>query len=167
MNTAMGSSAIVIAFVRAVVECAVRGEDIRQAAVPAEVPAGAPDPCGGVFVTIYKFDRLRGCIGSLDPSTPFWEALRGAASAAALHDPRFAPVGAGELLDLRFHVSVLALPQTWRGLDQLKLGRDGIIVQGRGRRGIFLPQVATDHGMDKETFLSRCCSEKAGLPADA
>lgn len=54
-----------------------------------------------------------------------------------------------------------------RDLQQLELGRHGIIV-GRGRnRGLFLPQVATEYGFSREEFLSRCCSEKAGLPADA
>jgi len=54
-----------------------------------------------------------------------------------------------------------------RRLDELELGRHGILVRQGGRRGLFLPQVAVEHHLDKETFLSRCCDEKAGLPANA
>ena len=52
-------------------------------------------------------------------------------------------------------------------IDELECGRHGIIVRQGMLRGLFLPQVATEHHLDKETFLLRCCSEKAGLPANA
>ena len=52
-------------------------------------------------------------------------------------------------------------------LDDLEIGRHGIIVQRGANRGLFLPQVATEHCFDKETFLNRCCTEKAGLPPGA
>jgi AMMECR1 domain-containing protein len=64
-------------------------------------------------------------------------------------------------------VSILTPPHRMGSLDELVLGRHGIMVSARGQRGLFLPQVASEHRLDRETFLSRCCSEKAGLPADA
>lgn len=106
-------------------------------------------------------------MGSLDAEQSAWEGLREAARCAALLDPRFPPVSAGELLDLRIHISLLSPPVPMQSLEALELGRHGILIRKRGRRGLFLPQVATDHRLDRETFLSRCCSEKAGLPVDA
>ncbi|MEW6252269.1 MAG: AmmeMemoRadiSam system protein A [Planctomycetota bacterium] len=134
-----------------------------------EVDAGglAAAPHGGVFVTLYKFRRLRGCMGVLDTALPLPEAVRQAAVCAARHDPRFEPVGPGELRDLEIEVSVMSAPRLLAGLDELELGVHGILVR-RGRcRGLFLPQVAVEHHLGKEEFLSRCCAEKAGLPTDA
>ena len=156
-----------VAFARSVIECAVYERD----------PAGVPDPPahasaphighGGVFVTLMRFARLRGCVGTLDPDHGFCTALRNSAVSAALHDSRFAPLSPGELLDLAIHISVLTPPRPWNGLDELTLGRHGIVVQVADRRGVFLPQVAINNRLDKEAFLSRCCVEKADLPPDA
>lgn len=137
---------------------------------PALTPPADADPNrahSGVFVTLHRAGRLRGCMGTLDPSPPLIEAVRSAALSAALHDPRFPPVTAEELSDLDVEVSVLSPPTAMRSLDDLVLGKHGIIIQAGPRRGLFLPQVATDHHFDKETFLARCCSEKAGLAPDA
>ena len=122
---------------------------------------------GGVFVTLHKFKQLRGCMGTLDPSRPLDEAVRQAAISAAFHDPRFAPLTLDELPEVDIEVSVLSTPWPVHDLDELTIGRHGVIVRRGRKQGLFLPQVATDHHLDKETFLSRCSSEKAGLPADA
>jgi len=110
---------------------------------------------------------LRGCMGILDPGLSLADAIRQAAVCAALQDPRFTSVRARELDDLEIEVSILSPPVPMRSLDDLRIGQHGILVQRQGRRGLFLPQVAVEHHLDKETFLSRCCAEKAGLPADA
>lgn len=151
------------AFARRVIEYAVS----RRAVDQVSPPPAAPESHGGVFVTLRKFGHLRGCMGTLDEALPLAEAVRQAAVSAALHDPRFPPVGPGELPDLKIEVSILSRPHRMESLDELELGRHGIIVRRGGRRGLFLPQVATEFGFDKQTFLSRCCSEKAGLPPDA
>lgn len=124
-------------------------------------------PHGGVFVTLRKFARLRGCMGLLDPSLPLDEAVRHAAQCAAAEDPRFPPVAPDELQDIHVEVSIMSAPRPMQHLDELEIGRHGIIVQQGRRRGLFLPQVAVDHHLDKEAFLSRCCNEKAGLAPDA
>jgi len=150
-------------FARNVIAHAVCREDpLRAAAPPAE-----PRAYGGVFVTLKKLDRLRGCMGTLDPSMALVEAVREAAVRAALYDPRFPPVVAPELPDLRVAVSILSELRLLRELHELQLGRHGILVRQAERRGLFLPQVASEHGLDRETFLLRCCAEKAGLPPDA
>ncbi len=150
-------------FARQVITAAVRGTD-AQAIGPCP---GEPRQHSGAFVTLHRDGRLRGCMGTLDETVPVAEAVRHAAICAALHDPRFAPLSPAELGDLRLEVSILSPPQPMRSLDDLELGRHGIHVRRGPHHGLFLPQVAVEHGMDKETFLCRCCEEKAGLPADA
>ncbi|MFH1747262.1 MAG: AmmeMemoRadiSam system protein A [Planctomycetota bacterium] len=150
-------------YAREVIERAVRGDETRI--IPA--PEDAPQSHGGVFVTLKKYGQLRGCMGTLDSTRRVAQAVRQAASTAALHDPRFSPVKIDELPDLTIEVSILSEPWPMHDLDELELGRHGIIVRCGMQHGLFLPQVASEHHLDKETFLSRCCSEKAGLPADA
>lgn len=156
-------TASLLRFARAVVETTVRGGETAGVAAPA---VAAPAH-GGAFVTLYKFRRLRGCMGTLDTTLPVGAAIRQAAQLAATHDPRFQPVAIGELPDLRLELSVLSPPRRMEALEQLEIGRHGIIVEQGGRRGLFLPKVAVDHRFDRETFLARCCREKAGLAETA
>ena len=51
-------------------------------------------------------------------------------------------------------------------IDEIELGRHGLIVERGGRKGLLLPQVPGEHGWDLETFVAQTCV-KAGLPADA
>ena len=151
------------AFARRIVTCVAHGSDPARGGPP---PADAR-PHGGVFVTLHKFGRLRGCMGTLDPQTPLGEAVRRAAFCAAAEDPRFPPVQPAELPDLEIEVSILSDPRPMQTLENLHVGQHGIIVRRGAQRGLFLPQVAVEHNLNKEAFLSRCCAEKAGLPADA
>ena len=150
------------AFARNVIELAVRNRDVSRAVAPAHTA-----PHGGVFVTLKKHGHLRGCMGTLDDSAELAEAVRHAASVAATQDPRFPPVAPAELPDIAIEVSVLSKPEPMQSIDELELGKHGILVRKGYQRGLFLPQVAVEHNLDKHTFLSRCCSEKAGLPPDA
>ncbi len=163
MATEPTPSASWASFARDVLVAAVGHLDPRR--VPA--PPREAQPHGGVFVTLHQHRRLRGCMGTLDTDLPLAEAVRQAVLSAALHDPRFPPVGVQELAELDLEVSVLSRPEPMRGLDELILGRHGVLVRRGPQRGLFLPQVAVEHHLDRETFLSRCCDEKAGLPADA
>jgi hypothetical protein len=121
----------------------------------------------GAFVSWYDHPErhLRGCIGYPQPVLPLAEAIRQAAIAAALDDPRFPSVTAEELPSLVAEVSLLSpfeaigLPERPRGVT---VGRDGLSVE-RGRfRGLLLPQVATEQGWGPAEFLDGTC-EKAGL----
>lgn len=163
MNQPVDASPPWLAFAREVIETVVRGAPAER--VPA--PSCEPRTSAGAFVTLHKFGRLRGCMGTLDPTLTTAEAVRRAAVSAAMHDPRFAPLAAGELANVIVEVSLLSEPWPMRNLDELERGRHGVIVRRGLHQGLFLPQVATDHNLDKETFLSRCCSEKANLPPDA
>ena len=151
------------AFARQVVSYAASRGDVERA----QPPTDSDQPHSGAFVTLKKSGRLRGCMGTLQPARTLAETVRYAAVSAALHDPRFPPVAPGELSALTIEVSILSEPVPMRSLDDLQLGTHGIIVQRGSQRGLFLPQVATEHRLDKIAFLSRCCSEKAGLAPDA
>ncbi len=151
------------AFARTVVELVARG--CSTAHLPLPPDSGIQH--GGVFVTLHALGKLRGCMGVLDETRPLAQAVAEAATCAATRDPRFAPVSVAELPDLRVTVSILSRPVPMRALGELQIGRHGVLVRSGEQRGLFLPQVAAEHGLSAETFLSRCCTEKAGLPADA
>jgi AmmeMemoRadiSam system protein A len=150
-------------YARRVLTYALNGIDLTRA----QAPSCPAEPYGGAFVTLRKFGKLRGCIGSLDGSRPLHEAIREAAINAALNDPRFPPLSFGELPDVTIEVSILSKAQRLPSLDELRIGEHGILVRRGEQRGLFLPKVATEYDLDRETFLSRCCKEKAGLPEDA
>jgi len=130
----------------------------------------------GVFVT--QFDRsrtrkLRGCIGNPFPKTSLLNETMRCAVDAAIMDPRFVPVGKDEFLQsIAVEVTVLSplediLVKSPLDLTlNIKVGRDGLFVDGFGTRGLLLPQVAVDEGFDEEEFLNECCL-KAGLMPDA
>ena len=119
----------------------------------------------GVFVTLHISGKLRGCIGVVEASEPLRESISHCAASAALHDPRFPPIRPEELNRLEVEISLLSPPAPIRP-DQIVLGRHGLIYASERRRGLLLPQVATEHRLDRETFLAETC-KKAGLPRDA
>jgi len=135
---------------------------------PGEVPimTGLPEATGA-FVTLKKHGELRGCIGTLACRRALPEEVARVAVSAALEDPRFEPVRAAELNDLDVEVSVLGPLEPIDPLDPsaIEIGRHGLVVEQGGRRGLLLPQVATEWGWDRKTFLDQTCA-KAGLPRD-
>ena len=100
------------------------------------------------------------------PNDPLDEVVGRCAIAAATEDPRFPPLSADELSGLELEISVLTPIRTVDDLTEIEVGRDGLVAQDGFRRGLLLPQVATEHGWDRETFLSHTCL-KAGLRPDA
>ncbi|MFP4057738.1 MAG: AmmeMemoRadiSam system protein A [Candidatus Brocadiia bacterium] len=124
----------------------------------------------GAFVTLKNQGRLRGCIGQFTAKEPLWKVVAAMARSAATEDFRFfaQPVTEDELPQLSIEISVLSPMEKLENPLDLQLGTHGIYIVGPGGRGgTFLPQVATEHGMSKEQFLSTCCAHKAGLGPDA
>ncbi|MCU0766977.1 MAG: AmmeMemoRadiSam system protein B [Gammaproteobacteria bacterium] len=125
----------------------------------------AADP-SGAFVTLKEGRSLRGCIGYVAPIKPLWEAVLDNAEAAALRDPRFAPVRPDELGRLTLEVSVLTDPEPIADWHDFEVGRHGVVLEKAGRRAVFLPDVATEQGWDRAQTLTQL-ARKAGLPPDA
>jgi AmmeMemoRadiSam system protein A len=124
----------------------------------------------GVFVTLNLKKRLRGCIGTLHPIEPMVEGVRGNALNAAFHDPRFEPLAAHELGQVKIEVSVLSPPRplSYTGpedlLSKLKPHAHGVIIRSGHTRATFLPQV-WEQLPKPEDFLGHLC-QKAGLPKE-
>lgn len=119
----------------------------------------------GVFVSLYKDDKLRGCIGTFITDKPLYETVMEMAIAASTDDPRFPPVTIEELKHIIIEISVLSPLQKIKDVSEIEVGRHGIYIVKGFNRGCLLPQVATESGWDRETFLKMTCL-KAGLPPD-
>lgn len=121
----------------------------------------------GAFVSLHtKGGDLRGCIGSIYPMAPLCQAVAASAVNAATRDPRFYPVKKEELGNLEIEISVMGPVEAIASADEIEVGRDGLIISRGRQAGLLLPQVATDHGWDRESFLRQTCV-KAGLPPDS
>ena len=129
--------------------------------------ATASDPAltvpGATFVTLTQQGRLRGCIGNVVGNGPLVATIERMAGAAAFEDPRFPPLAAEELDDLDIEVSVLGPITPCPDPELIEIGRHGLYIRKSLHSGLLLPQVATEWGWDRETFLDQTCV-KAGLP---
>ena len=88
------------------------------------------------------------------------------AEAAAFRDPRFGPVRESELSELEFEISVLTPLKKIKDVNEIQVGKHGIYLKRGWYSGLLLPQVATEYGWDRQTFLEHTC-QKAGLPSNA
>jgi len=120
----------------------------------------------GAFVSLHRQGNLRGCIGYIVAEKPLCQTIKEMALAAAFQDPRFNPLTKDELQDLDIEISVLTPLQQISDINEIEVGRHGLMLLRGHHSGLLLPQVATEYGWDKETFLEHTCM-KAGLPTDA
>lgn len=130
---------------------------------------GALKERGSTFVTLTNRGLLRGCIGSTEFRHPLAVDVAQNAAAAS-RDPRFSPVTAAELADVRLEVTLLQPPQPleYKNEDELFLklrpGVDGVIVQWEEQRGLLLPQVWAR--LPQAADFMRALCQKAQIPAD-
>lgn len=122
----------------------------------------------GVFVTIKNDGVLRGCLGTLDCRGGLLQEVLRCAADAASADARFKAVVAEELTAISIEVSVLGPLEEIDPADPsaIVLGRHGLVVEEGRRRGLLLPQVATEWDWSRDQFLRQTCV-KAGLQGDA
>jgi hypothetical protein len=120
----------------------------------------------GAFVTLNKHGQLRGCIGHMAEDMPLSRVIGSMAMQAAFNDRRFSPITLDEMDDIEIEISVLTPFKLVSGVDDIVIGRDGILIKKRGRQAVYLPQVATEQGWDLTETLNNLCL-KAGLPRDA
>ena len=120
----------------------------------------------GCFVTIKQQGKLRGCIGNFVSDKPLYSLVQEMAIAAATQDPRFYPLKPSDLDDFELEISALSPLKKVSSVNEIQVGTHGLYITKNTYRGVLLPQVATEYGWDRETFLKHTCL-KAGLPEHA
>ena len=139
---------------------------VRREPPPAVERGGGLAERMGVFVTIHTGGQLRGCLGRLEHDRPIAETVAHLSAIVSDSDPRFRPLTPSELAVTEIEISALTPEQRVADISEIEVGRHGLIVAQGHRRGLLLPQVATEHQWTRETFLDQTCI-KAGLPAHA
>ena len=139
---------------------------IRRQSPPRAERGGALDWTRGAFVTIHCHGNLRGCLGHIETEVPLADTVAQLAASVSDSDPRFGAVLASELDGIDLEISVLTPEHEIHSIADIDIGRHGLIVEQGSRRGLLLPQVATEHAWDALTFASHACL-KGALPADA
>lgn len=154
---------ILLDFVRRTIRADFEGRELP----PIPTLARLEEP-GACFVTLKcrVDDSLRGCIGTIEAFESLGENLRRNALNAAFGDPRFPPLEPDELDETAIELSILSAPQAIAAPEAFQTGKHGIILACAGRRSVFLPQVATEQGWNRETTLD-FLARKAGLPETA
>jgi hypothetical protein len=120
----------------------------------------------GVFVTLHKRGRLRGCIGRMAPDRPLPALVGAVALESAFEDPRFSRLSREELSQVEIEISVLTPMKPASGSEAIVVGRDGVLLKKGSRSAVFLPQVAPEQGWGRDEMLDNL-ARKAGLPTNA
>lgn len=126
---------------------------------------------GAAFVTINTKSngQLRGCIGSLHAHRPLYEDIIHNARAAALSDPRFLPLSAEELDQVKLEVSILSEPQilNYTDIEDLKSKivpfQDGVVLKLDSRQATYLPQVWEQLPQFDDFFSNLCLKANLGI----
>ncbi len=155
-------AAILLNIARGAIVHQIKGEDYSL--TPREEKALNSE--SGCFVTITQEGQLRGCIGNFQSQQPLFREVATMAVAAASQDPRFQPMGQEELDNFSLEITVLSPLEKIDDTNLIEVGTHGIYIIKGHNRGVLLPQVATEYGWNRETFLRQTCV-KAGLPEDS
>jgi AmmeMemoRadiSam system protein A len=135
----------------------------------AESDAALSDP-SGAFVTLRSGKGegapLRGCIGRMNAKESLIEVVREMARAAAFEDPRFPSLSATEYPGISVEITVLTPMRPINSVEEIEIGRHGVYLTKGWQQAVFLPQVATEQGWNREELLANLC-RKAGLPSNA
>ncbi len=122
-------------------------------------------------MSLKREGRLRGCCGSIGHPQGVAAAIADAGRRTALEDPRFPPVSMAELPFLELETWLLGpaqpVPVQGAGVAEcIEIGKHGLHIRRGANRGLLLPGVAVEHGLDAVGFLEQVCV-KAQLPRDA
>ena len=132
--------------------------------LPKELPGELTSRQAGVFVSLKKHGKLRGCIGTIAPVTGSVaeEILRNAVS-AGMSDPRFPQVKVSELEALVYSVDVLSTPEAIGSANALDSRRYGVIVTKGHKRGLLLPNLDGVDSVEQQIAIAK---QKAGIATD-
>ena len=133
----------------------------KQIPIPEDLPVEMLTERAGVFVSLKKYGELRGCIGTIVPTTIniASEIIQNAVSAGT-RDPRFFPVEKEELPDLVYSVDVLGEPEPIKSKEELDVKKYGVIVRSGHRSGLLLPNL---EGVDTIDYQVTIALQKAGI----
>ena len=137
-------------------------EDINLISQGENIPDELLNRQAGAFVSIHKFGRLRGCIGTIGPTTgSIAQEIANNAISASTRDPRFDPITEDELPMLEINVDVLGDAEDIDSKEQLDVKKYGVIVSTRdGRRGLLLPDL---EGVDTVDYQVAIAMQKGGI----
>ncbi|KAA3659300.1 MAG: AmmeMemoRadiSam system protein A, partial [Chloroflexi bacterium] len=130
----------------------------------------------GIFVTLWLQDgrdppphwphgHLRGCVGHIQSDLPLYQAIAETAVEAATNDPRFSPLTIVEFNHIHFEISLLSPLILVKQIENIEVGKHGLLITNGVQRGLLLPQVAANRNWDRKEFLTAVC-HKANLPSD-
>jgi AmmeMemoRadiSam system protein A/AmmeMemoRadiSam system protein B len=133
-------------------------------ALPADVPEEMCSRRAGVFVSLKIDGQLRGCIGTICPTTAsVAEEIMQNALSAGLHDSRFPEITFEELAQLEYSVDVLGEPETIESVRQLDVKKYGLILTKGTKRGLLLPNLEGVDTVEQQIAITR---QKAGIRED-
>ncbi len=119
----------------------------------------------GAFVSIHKCGDLRGCIGTILPTTDcIAKEIAGNAVSASSRDPRFNEITENELRFLDVSVDILGEPEPIASREELDVKRYGVIVTCGMKRGLLLPDLDGVDDVDTQVSIAM---KKGGIsPSD-
>lgn len=148
-----------VALARSSVETYIRTGEVFK--LPDHLPKEMTEQKAGAFVSIHEKGRLRGCIGTILPTTDcIGEEIIQNAVSASTKDPRFPAITKEELPFLEISVDVLTKPEPISSVKELDVKRYGVIVTKGFRRGLLLPDL---EGVDTVEDQVRIAAMKAGI----
>lgn len=122
------------------------------------------------FITLYKNEQLRGCVGTIKAKKKLILAVVDNSIKAAFFDSRFPKLHKEELLKLKIEISILTTPYKVNYfsekdlLSQLRPNIDGLILKVEDAFGTFLPSVWKQ--LSKPIDFLKHLKIKVGLPMD-
>lgn len=133
----------------------------KRLSLPDNLPPELTEKRAGVFVSLKKNGKLRGCIGTFLPTQDniALEIIENAIS-AAVHDPRFSPVTLDEVEKLTISVDILSAPEEVKDISELDPKKYGIIVSHGYKKGLLLPDLEGVDTVEQQIDIAR---QKAGI----
>ncbi len=145
---------------------AIRSKCLKQPMPDIPISSERLKEARGAFVSLHRRGDLRGCIGMIEGFGPLFQTVKDMAVQAAFADPRFSPLRPEELPEVDLEISVLTPLERITDPSRIEIGKHGLLIRKKSSSGLLLPQVATDHGWDRQQFLEWTC-RKASLPPRA
>ncbi|MDD3539285.1 MAG: AmmeMemoRadiSam system protein A [Atribacterota bacterium] len=133
----------------------------KRLSLPDNLPPELTEKRAGVFVSLKKNGKLRGCIGTFLPTQDniALEIIENAIS-AAVHDPRFSPVTLDEVEKLTISVDILSIPEEVKDISELDPKKYGIIISHGYKKGLLLPDLEGVDTVEQQIDIAR---QKAGI----